>query len=250
MPSLGQYLFQLGYELSPIILTNGVATPFGGMLPIIAITQAANFTLGILNGTSPIDPNTFFGRYRPLPGGTLIRNESGKYPFANQVIAANAIIAKEKQISLLMEARANQPGAYVSKLVTFSALKALLDLHNQSGGTYTVATPAFIYTNCILLELRDVSRNDSNQPQSTWQWDFEQPLITATQADQTYTQLNSFLSVISAGVPQPSVAWSSIGNSLGVSPQLTKLFAGTANAIGSQVSTVASSITSALGIGG
>lgn len=230
MANIGQSIFALGYEYSPIILCNGIANALpGGMLPIIAITQAANFTLGILNGTDPIDPNAFFGHFRPLPGGTLVDNDIGEYPFANQAVAANAIIAKSKQISMLMETPANQPGAYVSKIVTFTALKASLDLHNQSGGTYTVATPAFIYTNCIMLALRDISRSDSQQVQNRWQFDFIQPLITQAQAQ---TALGALLSKVGGGLPQTSTAWSSVENSIGIPSTLA-----------AQVSPVSQSLT-------
>lgn len=213
--SLGRSVFQLGYELSPIILTQGIASAIPGqMLPIIAITQAANFTLSLLNGESPIDPNAFFGRFRALPGGTLIDNEVGDYPFANQSVAANAIIAKPLNVSMLMASPVNQSGGYTSKLITFSALKAALDKHNQSGGTYTVATPAFLYTNCLLTGLRDVSNPSSQQMQNAWQFDFVKPLLTLEQASTATQKLNSLMSSITNGLPNsPAPTWSGLAQS-------------------------------------
>lgn len=213
--SLGRSVFQLGYELSPIILTQGIASAIPGqMLPIIAITQAANFTLSLLNGESPIDPNSFFGRFRVLPGGTLIDNEVGDYPFANQSVAANAIIAKPLNVSLLMASPVNQSGGYTSKLITFSALKAALDKHNQSGGTYTVATPAFLYTNCLLVGLRDVSNPASQQMQNAWQFDFVKPLLTLEQASTATQKLNNLMKSITDGLPtSPAPTWSGLAQS-------------------------------------
>jgi hypothetical protein len=240
--SIGRSLFEVGFQLSPIILTNGIAANIpGGMLPIIAITQAANFTLGLLNGTSPIDQNQFFANFRPLPGSTLINNEIGDYPFANQATAANAIITKPLSLSMIMDCPANQPGAYTAKLATFSALKAALDTHNNLGGTYTVATPAYIYTNMILLQLRDVSRTDTKQVQNAYQFDFIKPLLTEEQAT---TALGSLMQKISGGLPTSSTVWSSLENATG------GLTSGIQSVIGSAsnlVGTAASYISSSLG---
>ena len=237
----GQTLFQLGYELSPIILTNGLATAIpGNMLPIIALTQAANFTLGILNGTDPIDPNQFFGHFRPLPGATLINNQIGDYPFANQAVAANAIIAQPLNLSMLMLCPANQPGSYTSKLITFTALKAALDTHNNLGGTYTIATPSYTYTNCILLQLRDVSNQQSQQAQNSWQFDFIKPLLTQEQAT---TALGSLMSKLSGQLPTTQTVWSSLGNAIGssVSGASTVINSAT-NLVGTAVSNISQTL--------
>ena len=179
MANIGQSVYQLGYEISPIILKGGIATKvWGGMLPIIAITEAANFTLSLLSGNNPLSLNNYFGHYRPLPGSTLVDNDLALYPFANQAYAANAIVAKPLKISMLMNCPANMNGGYVSKMITFTALKYALDQHNQSGGTFIVATPSYVYLGCILTHLSDVSRPDSQQPQNAWQFDFVQPLLS------------------------------------------------------------------------
>jgi len=196
--NLGQAIYQLAYEISPIILSNGLASNVpGSLLPIIAVTEAANFGFSLLNGNNPLNLNNFFGHFRPLPGATLIDNDVAMYPFANQYEAANAIIAKPLRISMLMNCPANANGGYISKMITFTALKAALDAHNQAGGTYIVATPSYVYLNCLLMNLTDVSRPDSQQPQNAWQFDFMQPLV----AQGPQNTLSALMSTIQGGLP-------------------------------------------------
>jgi hypothetical protein len=196
--SIGESIYQLSYEISPIILSGGLAKSIpGGLLPIIAITEAANFGFSILNGQNPLNLNNFFGHFRPLPGASLVSNDIAMYPFANQSYAANAIIAKPLNISMLMNCPANANGGYISKMITFTALKAALDAHNQAGGTFVVATPSYIYLNCILTSLTDVSRPDSQQPQNAWQFDFMQPLI----AQGAQNTLGALMSALEGGLP-------------------------------------------------
>ena len=190
----GKAIYRLGFEISPVILTNGVATliPYG-MLPIVAITQAAGLVDGLINGNLPDDLDRFFAHFRPLPGATLISNDLGRYPFANQSVAANAIITQPLRVSLRMDVPVNQPGGHTTKFITFLALKALLDLHVSQGGTFSVATPTYIYTNGILMNLSDESNPDSDIPQNAWRWDFEFPLITLSQAAAAQSSLMSKL---------------------------------------------------------
>lgn len=179
----GRALFQLGYEVSPIIFANGVAEPIPGkMMPIIAITQAFNLSKGILDSNISINPDDFFARFQPVAGTTLIENQIGQYPFANQTVAANAIVAQPLNFSLEMICPVREQGAYISKLVTMTALKTILDLHISLGGTFIVATPSQIFTDCLLLRLKDVTSGDTKQRQVTWQWDFYKPLITESLA--------------------------------------------------------------------
>ena len=196
--NIGESIYQLSYEISPIILSGGLAKSIpGGLLTIIAITEAANFGFSILNGQNPLNLNNFFGHFRPLPGASLVSNDIAMYPFANQSYAANAIIAKPLNISMLMNCPANANGGYISKMITFTALKAALDAHNQAGGTFVVATPSYIYLNCILTSLTDVSRPDSQQPQNAWQFDFMQPLI----AQGAQNTLGALMSALEGGLP-------------------------------------------------
>jgi hypothetical protein len=196
--NIGQSIYQLAYEISPIILSGGLAGSVPGtMLPIIAITEAANFGFSLLNGNNPLKLNNFFGHFRPLPGATLVDNEIGMYPFANQTYAANAVIAQPLKISMLMNCPANMNGGYVSKMITFTALNYALTAHVQSGGTFIVATPSYVYLNCILTKLTDVSRPDTQQPQNSWQFDFVQPLV----ASGPQNTLGSLMSAFSSGIP-------------------------------------------------
>lgn len=198
MSNLAKSVYQTAYELSPIILSGGLFSKIPGqMMPIVAVTQAANFGLSLLSGNSPLNTNSFFGHFRPLPGGTLIDYDIAMYPFANQTYAANAMIKKPLRLSLLMNSPSNIQGGYISKLITFTALKQTLDLHNQLGGTYIIATPSYIYQDCLLTSLTDVSRPDSQQPQNAWQFDFMQPLL----ADNQQSTLSRLYSAFSSAAP-------------------------------------------------
>lgn len=199
--SLGREIFKLGYQISPIILTGKSRVtefvPFG-MLPIIALTESINFARGILGSAGNRDLNDFFGHFEPLPGGSLIANRIGDYPFANQRIAANAVISDPLRISLRMVCPARGAGAYLTKLATMSALRATLNLHSTTGGTYIVATPAFIYVDCLLTDLRDITQSSGNQKQAEFQFDFTRPLITEEDAIEA---MNAQMSAIASGLP-------------------------------------------------
>jgi hypothetical protein len=203
---------KLAFQISPIILTNGIAQLMGGALPLVAITEALNFTVGLLSGTSDLDLDSFFASFAPLSGGKLIDIAVATVPFANQGVAANAIIQQPLRISLKMTCPARGDGGFSAKLATITALQASLALHTNQGGTFTVATPAFIYTNCLLTGLTDVSGGQPSQPQSIWQWDFYQPLLTA---DQLAGAQNTMMSKITGGLPSDG---SLSGSSLDVNP--------------------------------
>jgi len=196
--SAGKDAHQLSFQLSPIILTDGVAQFTGGMLPIIAITEAINFTTGLLGGSQNLDLNNFFANFGPLAGSTLIDNVYGEYTFANMATAANAVISEPLKISMKMTCPARSPGGFASKLATLTALKTTLALHTNMGGSYTIATPAALYTNCLLRRLSDVSAGQPSQPQSIYQWDFEQPLLTEASAVQAF---NGMMAKIAGGLP-------------------------------------------------
>lgn len=198
--SPGLAAFKLACQISPIILTNGIAQfmPFSA-IPIIAFTEAVNFTTGILGGVGEsVELDNFFANFQPLPGATLVDNDVGMYPFANQAVAANAIIQKPLRVSMQMLIPVRQPFGYAAKTATMSLLQAVLNQHNGQGGMYTVVTPSFIYTNCIMTALRDISGGVTKQNQYEWAMDFIQPLLTlqAAQAAQ-----NSLMSQISSGLP-------------------------------------------------
>jgi hypothetical protein len=220
--------FQLGFEISPIILVGGIAAAMGGMLPIIALTQAQDFDQGLLQGTDALGPDEYFAKFKPVPGGTLVSNQIGQYPYANQAVAANAIIAQPLNISLVMICPARgDNGGYDNKLTVLTSLKQQLDAHTAAGGTYIVATPGFLYQSCILVGLRDISSSDSKQVQIEWQWDFVTPLLTQTESDITF---NSLLSIMNAQLPP--------GTPAGVTPSWSGLPTG----VGGGVSGIGSSL--------
>ena len=192
--------FKYAFQISPIILTGGAAAQIpGGMLPILALSNALSFVGGLLNGGANFSLDDSFASFQPLPGSTLIDQKIGMYPFANQSVAANAVIAEPLTVSMLMicPARASN-GGWASKLAAMIAFQATLKQHNESGGTYTIATPSFFYTDCVMTGMSDVSHSESKQVQNTYKLDFVKPLITL---DDAQTAQNSMMSKISGGVP-------------------------------------------------
>jgi hypothetical protein len=203
---------KLAFQISPIILTGGIAQLMGGALPLIAITEALNFTVGLVSGSSDLDLDDFFANFAPLSGGKLIDISVATVPFASQSVAANAIIQQPLRISMRMTCPARGPGGFAAKMAIMAGLKASLDLHTNSGGLFTVATPAFPYTNCLLTGLTDISAGQPSQPQSVFQWDFYAPLITL---DQLAGAENTMMSKLSGGLPSDG---SLSGSSQGVNP--------------------------------
>lgn len=242
MSSFGQIGFKLGFEISPVILTNGIASFIPGqMLPIVGITQAASFIGGLLHGRIDLDLDNFFARFKPVPGAQLINNEIGEYPYANQTVAANAVVTQPLTVSMLMYCPVNQQGGYVTKFLTMSGLKKTLDLHVAQGGTFTVVTPSYIYTNCLLTGLRDVTSGETKQAQQIWQWDFRQPLVATNDADSI---LNSLMSKLNGGLPViGNPTWSgpasTIGSPLtGISGATSSIVSGAAGALSSSVNSL------------
>jgi hypothetical protein len=214
--SPGLAAYKLSFQLSPIILTGGIATAIpGGALPIISITEAINFTEGLLSGGDNLDDlDGFFANFRPLPGSSIIDQQIGKYPLANAAIAANSVIAQPLAISMRMICPASAEGSYATKLATMLALQATLSQHNAQGGTYTIATPSFFFVNCVMTGMRDTSAADDKQAQNTWQLDFEKPLLTLADAQQAQNNLMSQITNGTAidGVPSWSGLAPTVGN--------------------------------------
>ncbi len=180
---IGYDLYKLGFQVSPIILTHGIAASIPGhLLPIIAITESANFVDGLLSGNININLDSFFAQYQPSTGNTLQNYEVATYPFANSAVAANSIIAEPLHISVLMTCPVRDTIGYYFKLAIMSALQKALSLHNTSGGMYTIVTPSYIYQNCLMTSMTDVSGSGTKQRQYQWQIEFMQPLVTAAQA--------------------------------------------------------------------
>ncbi len=219
----GYAAFKLAFQLSPILLVNGIAgtgagtlgVP-GGILPLIAVTQASSLVLGLLSGADDLSLDSFFAHFRPLPGSTLIENQVGLYPFANQKVAGNAIIQQATNLSMLMDCPARDTLGYASKIVTMNAIKMTLDQHNSLGGTYTVLTPSFFYTNGILLRLEDASPQADNQIQSAYRLDFTFPLLTL---NQTQSVQSSLMAKITGGAQVDasggSIGWTGLSQTVG-----------------------------------
>lgn len=181
--SLQHRSWELQFQLSPITLTRGVAANMPGqVLPVIAITDNPNFDINYIITQTPQDPDNLFAHYMPLPNSTLIENQYGTYPFANQQVAANAVVVQPLSVSILMTCPVRQPAGYFRKLAVMSALQRTLANHSLTGGTYAVMTPSFLYIDMLLLKLSDVSRGDVKQSQMQYQWDFFKPLISLEDA--------------------------------------------------------------------
>lgn len=212
--------FQLSYQISPIILTGGSSSGVpGGMTPIMSLTQPDAFSDGLPGAGDTSSPDSYFAHYLPLPGATLIENEVGTYPFANQSVAANAIIAQPLKISLLMICPATDSNTYATKLSTMTALQGALKDHINQGGTFSVATPAFLWTNLLLLRLSDVTSGETKQVQMEWQWDFYRPLLTLEEAAAAQ---NNLMSKMSSGTPVDGdpPTWSGTSPTVGNPPSL------------------------------
>ncbi len=181
--NIGSAAYKLAYEKSPIFLVDGLASFVPGkVLPLVAITQAADMTGSILSGSIPTNLDDFWATFWPMPGAKLHNNQIGMYPFANQKTAANAIIAQPLNISMRMNCTPRLRGGMVTRTMTATALKAALDNHNFRGGTYIVVTPSFVYEGCILTGMTDITTGESKHQQTDWQLDFIQPLISTAEA--------------------------------------------------------------------
>src|SRR5262245_4021911 len=117
---VGYNAWKLVFEVSPIFLQGGIASfmPTAQMLPIIALTEAVNFTLGILTAPKEINLDNVFAHFAPLPNSSMIAQQIAKYPFANQQVAANAGITQPLNISYQMTCPARGEVGYLAKLPT------------------------------------------------------------------------------------------------------------------------------------
>lgn len=220
--------YDLAFQVSPIILQGGLfANLQGGLMPIVGLYGQ----LSLFQSGAVTQPDQFFARYLPIAGSTLINNQIGAYPFANQQVAANAIISQPLVVSLRMIAPVNQPGGYQTKLATFTALQRTLQAHNVAGGTYIVSTPSFIYNDMLLLGMQDITDGSGKQVQIEWQLDFIQPLLTIGGA--AAAQNNLMTRISGGGQINGAPTWT--GSSAGAS-QLTQGLTGAVQNFGGQIS--------------
>jgi hypothetical protein len=202
--------YDLAFQVSPIILMGG-NYPSGmpiigllGQLPGIGNFPGQLVSLGQGIATNGLSADDFFAKFLPLPGSTLINNTIGRYPFANQQVAANAIIQQPLNISLHMIAPVKDEGGYLTKLAIFTSLQNALQSHCSAGGTFNIATPSFIYTNCLMTLMQDITSGTTNQKQIEYQLDFEQPLITQAQAT---AALNTLMGKLAGSQQVTSSNW-------------------------------------------
>lgn len=203
--SSGMAAFKLQFAISPIILTGGIASQVpGNAIPFLSISSGINFAGGLLtNGGGAPSLDDYFAIFQAEPGGSLISQDIGKYPFANQQTAGNAVIQKPLNISMLMICPAGNGGGYSSKFANMQSIQQTLYNHNVSGGMYTVMTSAFPYVNGVMLDMIDISSSLTKQQQNTYRLDFEFPLLTQQQAENAQ---NALMSKISSAVPTSSIS--------------------------------------------
>jgi len=219
--------YDLSFQVSPIILTGGsVSSVPGGAIPIIAlIGELAGFGQGYLtSGQANLDDFSY--RFVPLPNATVLNNSVAVYPFANQHVAANAYIEEPLNVSLEMIAPVKDTAGYLTKLALFTAIRDSIYAHITAGGTFSVATPAYIFSDCLLTSIVDITGGDTKQQQVRWRWDFFKPLITKQQAE---AAKNGLIQAISGGSQVTGSAWADGAAATGVSA--TALQGGTAGLI-------------------
>ncbi|HEY4437692.1 MAG TPA: hypothetical protein VGN40_16200 [Lelliottia sp.] len=213
--------FKLAFEISPILLIDGIAASIpGGAMPIAVLTEGVSIVDGLLHGELSGQSTAF----TPMAGTTLVQQDIGTVNFYNMVTAANSVVNRPNRVIMQMVRPAStQNGGYATKGITFAALKLALDKHNQSGGYYVVMTPSFIYTGCLLRTMIDVSgfSEQNKQVQHTWQMEFEQPLLTISQVDAALGNLMSkFESGMPPSFPSSTLSWSGNGDLVPMIPKL------------------------------
>lgn len=190
MALTGRAKFEDLYQTNPIVLTGGIAANQpGGVISILDL---------LVDG---------FASFKPVTGASLLKNQCATYPFANQAVAGNALIADPLtlQMQMICPASSAPDGVgYLSKQSIMTALVASLNQHNAQGGLYTVFTPSFVYNDGVLLDLRDVTSDDMKQKQVIYQWDLYFPLLTLAAAAAAQGSLYQKLDSGATIVGQPS----------------------------------------------
>jgi hypothetical protein len=200
-PGSGQSQWAAQFQAAPILLRAGTGVANAGDIPLTTLTDTDP------GATQP------FAQYMPLPGASLVKYVASTLPFANQAIAANAIIQQPTNISMRMDCPVPPGGSWSAKTAVMNSLVQALKQHINLGGLFNVVTPSLTYIACILLDLRDISQGETKQPQYRYQWDFYVPLITL---DQAQAVLNTLLGKLSnQSAPNPSVP--TVGTALAAS---------------------------------
>lgn len=211
--------FAQKFEANAVILFGGIA----GDAPNSKLISAISGTLN--------------PRFVPMVGASVVNNQVAQYPFANQSVAANAMIAQPLAFSMLMlvpAASMSEGGqtnsllataalgastatyatsaGYTSKLAAMTNLISQLQQHCNLGGVFSVMTPSYIFKNCLLTGMYDVSSGQSQQVQYQWRLDFLQPLLTLEAAQQAQSTLMQKMTARAPIIGQPSWSGPSNGN--------------------------------------
>lgn len=207
--------FKREYQIAPIVLVQGIASnQLNGRMTILTLTEGSDTV-------NYADDDEYFAHFEPLPGGTLVDFTAAEYPFASMNMAANAMLQNGLKVSLKMLCPArNNAHNYSALQATITRLQQQLTAHILAGGSFTVATPGFIYSNCLLMGLRDISNAGDKKVQGVFQFDFMAPLITQQAAEQAF---NSLYAKLTSGLPvgnppRNSGVATSIGNSAANQP--------------------------------
>jgi hypothetical protein len=219
---------KLSFQVSPLWLTG---PPIGATpVPIIAFTDPTLFLQAVQGQASTTQTvqtqaqtssasqslDDAFGAFQVLPGGSLVKQEVAQYPFANQWIAGNATIFQPLELSLIWDTPMRGGNAWATRLSNITNLQARLTYHNNSGGTFTIVTPSFIYTNMIMTGMTDASRPQNPVPQNAWRFDFIKPLIMLSDAAAAQSAL---MAKLTAGVTTDG-SWSGVQAGQGLPTQM------------------------------
>jgi hypothetical protein len=202
--------FSQTYSVCPIFLVGGIASGLpNGTMPITDLLPDP--TSSSLSSTE----DDSFAVFKPMSGGTLQDWAPAEYPFASMIMAANAVVQNALRISLLMICPAKNSGNnYINKNSNITTLMVKITNHISQGGYFLVLTPAYTYSNVLLIDIVDVTNASDKQVQSQYQWNFKQPLITAAQAAIVY---NNVYNKLASGLPVPNPVTNS-GPSVVVNP--------------------------------
>ena len=203
-------IWDMAFQITPIFFSGGIASQVpGGLLPIATFTAPGVLYSFLTTGNYSLDA---FPKFVMIPGSTIVNFTVGNYPFANQQVAANAMIQQPRSVSMRLIAPVNQPGGYAIKLGFWEVLSEVITAHNNQGGSFLVLTPAKVYPGMLLTLITDITSGEGNQPQIEWQFDFVQPIISVQSA---IAAMNNLTKKISSGLKLSPSNLSGLGSTVG-----------------------------------
>lgn len=176
--------FRRDYQLDPITLVQGIAQNLpSGRMSILVLTEGST-DVGF------VDESRYFAQFRPAPGGTLLDFGISEYPFASMAMAANAVVQNARSIAMIMDCPARTDGnSYPALQAKLTGFVQQLTTHILKGGTFDLTTPGYIYEDCLLRRIVDVTPAGDKKVQQRFQLEFYQPLITQQAAAAAYNNL-------------------------------------------------------------